>query len=165
MASAGKGARILQPKHPAYSAGGLNLPDGGATTKRIYEECVKEYDQRANVQWETLQAALGLHAGTPEQRRLLYDMRYGATIPFAILDPATGAPAAEPDMDPATGQVRADEKGTAMMRPVIEQRPVWQVLKDSFSEKYIEQAKDALKLGVRLPPSVAYDAQEALRSG
>lgn len=163
------GPVMLPPKSLSYYMGRLNLRDGGATTKRVFLRAKKTYDQRVHKQWDTMERALGLQAGEPETRRLKYDMRLTATIPFALLNP-DGSPQAQPAIDPATGQVPVDEKGQPQMQPVIEHRPVWAVLKECFggedglSGKYMEQAKDAVVVGANVPASVRYDVQEAERA-
>lgn len=153
---------MLAPKSAAYYAGRLNLRDGGAATKRVLDASMREYDKRAHTVWQTMQDALGLHPGDPEQRRVGYNLRLNATIPFGILD-EMGMPAMQPSVDPATGQVPVDEQGAPMMQPVIEYRPVWDVLAESFPTEYLRQAKDAVKLGANVPAKVRYDVQEAER--
>ena len=163
MASAGQGAPMVPTKPISYYMGRLNLRDEGKTTRKVLEEAVKVYGERWDDMWETMKKAMGLHPGTPEQRRIGYNLRLNATIPFGLLD-EMGQPQVQPMMDQATGQMPVDEKGAPMMEPVVEQRPTWQVLKDTFPNDYLKQAKDAVKVGAQVPAFLAYDAQEAERA-
>lgn len=147
----------------SYYMARLNLRDGGKSTKRMADNAIKDYGERFKHEWETMKKAMGLHNGTPEQRRIGYSMRLNATIPFAIMDPATGQPQMQPAIDPNTGQVPLDEKGQPVMQPVIEQRPKWAVLRETFPKDYRKQAVDAFRVGATLPPEVVYDAQQFIK--
>ena len=152
---------LLAPKAFGYYYGRANLRDKtGQTAKRMITNAADEAGPQWMRKFETLKQASGLRPGTPEQRRVGYNMRLNATIPFAIMD-EMGQPAMQPSVDPNTGQVTVDEKGQPMMQPVVEQRPKWQVLKDVFPRDYLRQAKDAVQLGAQVPAFVRYDVQES----